>query len=186
MSPTGRMAGFVKTIAAGWRLALDFARCEAGGPASEFALTAPIVIVLLLGTIQVAVIYTANAYLETVAENTARQVMTNQTSSMTQAQFQTNLCNNLTYLFTCANVMVNLATAASNSSISTAAPTFNANGTLANALSYSPPTPGQIGVLQVIYQWPVIGLPLGVKFGNLGNGAYLMMSTQVFMVEQAT
>lgn len=165
---------------------MDFARCEAGGPASEFALTAPIIIVLLLGTIQAAVIYVANAYLETVTESAARQVLTNQSSTASSSAFQTYLCANLTTLFPCSNVMVNLTVAASNSSISTAAPTFDASGTLTTALSYAAPVPGQIMVLQVIYQWPVIGLPLGIKFGNLGNGKYLMMSTQVFMVEQPT
>ena len=68
-------------------------------------------------------------------------------------------------------------------SITTAAPTFNSDGTLKNSLPYQQPTPGQIGVLQVMYQWPVLGLPLGVNFANLGNGTYLMMSTQVFRVE---
>ena len=43
-----------------------------------------------------------------------------------------------------------------------------------------------IGVLQVLYQWPVLGLPLGVNFANLGNGTYLMMSTQVFRVESTS
>ena len=54
---------------------------------------------------------------------------------------------------------------------------------MASTLPYQQPTPGQIGVLQVMYQWPVIGLPLGWNFANLGNGTYLMMSTQVFRVE---
>jgi hypothetical protein len=54
---------------------------------------------------------------------------------------------------------------------------------LANSLTYTQPSSGQIAVLQVLYQWPVIGLPLGWNFANLGNGTYLMMSTQVFIVE---
>jgi hypothetical protein len=79
--------------------------------------------------------------------------------------------------------MVGLAPAASTTSISTAAPAFNANGTLQNALPFTMPSSGQIAVLQVLYQWPVIGLPLGWNFANLGNGTFLMMSTQVFIVE---
>ena len=102
---------------------------------------------------------------------------------MTPAQFQAALCNNITALFNCSSVMISLAPATSTTSISTAAPTFNSNGTLANSLPYTQPVPGQIAVLQVLYQWPVIGLPLGINFANLGNGTYLMMSTQVFMVE---
>jgi Flp pilus assembly protein TadG len=178
------MAALAKIVDSGLRVARDFARREDGGPASEFALTAPIFIAMIFATAQVAIIYLANAYLETAAEDAARLVFTNQATSMTTvSQFQTALCNNLTALFTCSNVMINLAPATSTTSISTAAPTFNSNGTLANSLTYQLPVPGQIGVLQVLYQWPVIGVPLGISFGNLGNGTYLMMSTQVFVVE---
>jgi Flp pilus assembly protein TadG len=177
------MTSLRKIIDAGLRAARAFANRQDGGPASEFALVAPFFIVMMLATVQVGVIYLANAYLETATEDAARLVLTNQTSSMTVAQFQTALCNNITALFNCSNIMVSLAPATSTTSISTAAPTFNANGTLATTLPYTQPIPGQIAVLQVLYQWPVIGLPLGFNFANLGNGTYLMMSTQVFMVE---
>ncbi len=172
-----------KTIEAGLRAAVAFARRQDGTPAIEFALVAPIFIVLIFATAQAAIIYLANAYLETAAEEAARLVLTNQAGSMTAAQFQTALCGNITTLFTCSNVMINLAPATSDTSIVTAAPTFNSNGTLANPLTYTQPTLGQVAVLQVLYQWPVIGLPLGWNFANLGNGTHLMMSTQVFIVE---
>ncbi|MGO9770557.1 MAG: TadE/TadG family type IV pilus assembly protein [Roseiarcus sp.] len=189
------MGSLRKIIGAGLRAAREFARREDGGPASEFVLVAPIIIVLIVGTAQIGVIYLANAYLETAAEDAARMVLTNNavvttttgttttTTPMTAAQFQSAVCGNIGALFTCSNIMVSLAPATSTTSISTAAPAFNANGTLANTLPYTLPTPGQIAVLQVLYQWPVVGLPLGFNFANLGNGTHLMMSTQVFMVE---
>ncbi len=137
------MAFLRKIIDAGLRAARAFARRQDGGPAVEFALIAPIFIVTMLATLQVAVIYLANAYLETAAEDAARLVLTNQTGSMTAAQFQTALCNNITALFNCSNIMVSLAPATSTTSISTAAPTFNSNGTLANSLPYTQPVPGR-------------------------------------------
>lgn len=190
-SVAGRMASLRRIFAAGRRAAAAFARRQDGGPALEFALVAPIFIVLLLATLQVAIIYLANAYLETAAEDAARMVLTNnavtttngQTTPMTAAQFKAAVCSEITTLFTCGNIMVSLAPAASTTSISTAAPAFKANGTLQNALPFTMPSSGQIAVLQVIYQWPVIGLPLGWNFANLGNGTFLMMSTQVFTVE---
>ena len=108
---------------------------------------------------------------------------TQTTTPLTAAQFKSAVCDNVTALFTCSNVMVGLAPATSTTSITTSAPAFNTDGTLQNALPYTLPLPGQIGVLQVMYQWPVIGLPLGFNFANLGNGTHLMMSTQVFIVE---
>ena len=177
------MGIFRRLLEAGRHAAADFARREDGGPAAEFALVAPIFIVVILATVQCAVIYFAQAYLETATEEAARTVLTNNATSMTQAQFQTAVCANMPALFTCSGVMVGLQTAASTCSINTAAPAFNADGTPANTMPYTQPTTGQIGVLQVLYQWPVLGLPLGFSFANLGNGTYLMMSTQVFVVE---
>jgi Flp pilus assembly protein TadG len=190
------MRSLRRLLNAGRRAAVAFATCQDGGPASEFALVAPIFIVVVYATVQCAIIYICNAYLETAAEEAARTVLTNNavttttsgstttTTPMTAAQFQAAVCANLPHLFNCSGVMVGLQPATSTCSINTAAPTFNADGTLQNALTYQLPQSGQIGVLQVLYQWSVLGLPLGVNFANLGNGAYLMMSTQVFMVEQ--
>jgi Flp pilus assembly protein TadG len=177
------MRSLRRLLNAGRRAAAAFATRRDGGPAVEFALVAPIFIVVVYATVQCAIIYICNAYLETGAEEAARQVLTNQATSLTAAQFKTAVCNNMPALFNCASVMVGLQPATSLTSISTVAPTFNSNGTLANSLPYQQPSPGQIGVLQVLYQWPVIGLPLGWNFANLGNGTYLMMSTQVFRVE---
>jgi Flp pilus assembly protein TadG len=177
------MRSLRRLISAGRRAAAAFATRQDGGPAAEFALVAPIFIVVIYATVQCAIIYICNAYLETATEEAARQVLTNQSTSLSAAQFKTAVCNNMPALFNCASVMVGLQPATSTTSISTAAPTFNSNGTLAGTLPYQQPSPGQIGVLQVMYQWPVIGLPLAFNFANLGNGTYLMMSTQVFRVE---
>jgi Flp pilus assembly protein TadG len=178
-----RMAFLRKIIDRGLKTARILARREDGGPSAEFAMMAPIFVVLIFATAQIAIIYLANAYLETAAEDAARLVLTNQTTGMSATQFQAALCNNVTALFTCSNIVVSLTPATSTTSISTVAPSFNSDGSLTTPLPYTPPAQGQIGVLQVLYQWPVIGLPLGFNFANLGNGTYLMMSTQVFMVE---
>ncbi len=177
------MAFLRKMVDAGHRALAEFARRQDGGPAVEFASVAWIIIVLIFVTAQVAVIYFADSYLESAAEEGARLVLTNQTGSMTAAQFKAAICSNITMLFNCSNVMVGLSPVTSNTSINTAVPAFNANGTLASSMPYTQPAQGQIAVLQVLYQWPVVGGPLGFNFVNMGNGTYLMMSTQVFMVE---
>jgi Flp pilus assembly protein TadG len=177
------MRSLRRLFRAGRRAAAAFVGRQDGSPAAEFAMVAPIFIVVIYATVQCAIIYICNAYLETATEEAARTVLTNQATSMTAAQFKTAVCNNMPALFNCSGVIVGLQPATSATSISTAAPTFNSNGTLANSMPYQQPTQGQIGVLQVVYQWPVLGLPLGWNFANLGNGTYLMMSTQVFKVE---
>ena len=179
------MRSLRRLLNAGRRAAAAFATRQAGGPAAEFALVAPIFIAVIYATVQCAIIYICNAYLETGAEAAARQVLTNQDTSLSVTQFKAAVCTNLPHLFNCASVMVGLQSASLTGSISTASPVFNSDGSLKSSLPYQQPTPGQIGVLQVVYQWPVLGLPLGFNFANLGNGTYLMVSTQVFMVGQS-
>ena len=131
------MRSLRRLFSAGRRAAAAFATRRDGGPAAEFALVAPIFIVVIYATVQCAIIYICNAYLETAAEEAARQVLTNQATTLTAAQFQTAVCNKMPALFNCAGVMVGLQPATSSTSISTAAPAFNSNGTLANSLPTS-------------------------------------------------
>jgi len=159
-------------------------RCERGSQAIEFALVAPVVVALLLATLQVAVIFLAKAYLETVTEAAARSVMTNQDNAMTQAQFQAQICQDIGALFNCANLIVELEPAPSTAAqMSTAMPQFTATGALTNPTSFSiAPAPAKM-MLIVMYQWPVYGGPLGLNFANLANGTLLMTSTQIFQLE---
>ena len=164
-----------------------FWRCDKGVNAIEFAFVVPIIIAILLATAQVGVIFIAQAYLNEVAEAGMRTVLTNQANNLTQDQFKSAICSNVTALFNCANLIVELEQAPSTAaSMSTAMPQFDANGNLTQPTTYTlAPAPAQM-LLVVMYQWPVIGGPLGLNFGSLGNGAYLLVSTQVFMIEPPT
>ena len=75
---------------------------------------APIFIIVIFATVQCAIIYFCNASLETVTEEAARQVLTNQSASQTAAQFKTTICNSLPTFFSCSGVLVGLQPASSN------------------------------------------------------------------------
>ncbi len=162
-----------------------FARNESASPAVEFALVFPIFLGVVLATLQAASIFLVEAFFESAAEEAARVVLTNQTGSLTATQFQTEVCNQLTALFTCSQVIVELEPLpAGTTNLSSLLPQFNADGTLAS----TPPVDvtGAAGtdmLLVVMYPWPVYGGPLGLNFANLGSGQMLMSSTQVFRIE---
>jgi Flp pilus assembly protein TadG len=163
-----------------------FWRCDKGVNAVEFALVAPIVIAILLATLQVGVIFFAQAYLETVAEQGARLVLTNQAanSGWTQDQFKQQICSSVKAMFDCNNLIVSLQQApGSPAAIAAAQPQFDVNGNLKGAAPYRLMAAPATMMLVVMYQWPVIGGPLGLNFGSLGNGNYLLISTQIFQVE---
>jgi Flp pilus assembly protein TadG len=161
---------------------------ERGSAAIEFALVFPVFIAVVLATLQAASIFLVKAFFESAAEQAARVVLTNQTETLTAAQFQTEVCNQLTALFNCSQVIVELEPLpAGTTNLSSLLPTFNANGTLVG----SPPidvgakagASGTDMLLVVMYPWPVYGGPLGLNFADLGPGQMLMSSTQVFRIE---
>jgi hypothetical protein len=63
---------------------------------------------VVVATLQAESIFLVKAFFESAAEEAARVVLTNQTETLTVAQFQTEVCNQLTALFTCAQVTVEL------------------------------------------------------------------------------
>jgi Flp pilus assembly protein TadG len=177
-----------------WRRCLAKAvRNTEGMAAVEFAFIAPPFFALLVGILDLALIFTGQAELETATEQAERLVLTGQaqgnaatsTPALTQAQFQQDVCNYLPGLFTCSGVMVDLETVNSFSSANTSSPTltYNSKGQVSNTWQYQAGGPGTIQVLRVMYQWPVFPGPLNLNFANLSNGSYLMIATAVFRNE---
>jgi Flp pilus assembly protein TadG len=161
---------------------------EAGSPAVEFALVFPIFIGIVLATLQAGSIFLVKAFFESGAETAARIVLTNQTSSLTAAQFQTEICNQLTALFNCGQLTVELEPMpAGTTNVGALLPTFDSQGNLVGTptvdVGANAGAAGTDMLLVVMYPWPVYGGPLGLNFSNLGNGAMLMTSTQVFRIE---
>jgi Flp pilus assembly protein TadG len=160
---------------------------DSGATAVEFALVAAPFLALLVGLFQTALVFLAGRELDEAVAQASRSIMTGQaqTSSMTQTQFNTAVCQNIYALFNCNNLMVNVQTYSSFSSANTSAPTlsYNAQGQVTNSWTYSPGGPGDIVVVQVMYQWPVVLGPLGFNLSNLANGDRLLMSTAAFKNE---
>src|ERR1700722_18727145 len=111
------------------RLGRELGGDETGSPAVEFALVFPIFIGVVLATLQAGTIFLAKAYFESGAEQAARGVLTNQTASLTAAQFKTEVCNQLTALFDCGQVTVELEPLpAGTTNLKALLPTFDAHG----------------------------------------------------------
>ncbi len=175
---------FNSVIRLGRKLASD----ETGSPAVEFALVFPIFIAIVLATLQAATIFLVKAFFESSAEQAARVVLTNQTETITAAQFHTEICNQLTALFNCGQVTVALEPLpAGTTNLTALLPTFDSKGNVVGTPTLDVgPNAGAAGtdmLLVVMYPWPVFGGPLGLNFSNLGNGTMLMTSTQVFRIE---
>jgi Flp pilus assembly protein TadG len=168
------------------------AASESGATAVEFGLVAAPFLALLVALLQTAMVFFAGRLLDEITDQASRYIMTGQaqTANMTQAGFKNYLCTGtnttglVNALFTCSNFMINVQNYSSFSSASTTTPTltFN-NGNVSNTWSWSPGNPGDIVVVQVMYQWPIVLGPLGFNLSNLSNGKRLLVSTAVFKNE---
>jgi Flp pilus assembly protein TadG len=172
--PSARLARALR------RLATD----ESAVAAVEFATIAPFLIAILMISVMTGVIYMARSQLDSATQTGARAVMVG--TATTKTQLQTAICGAIGGFFNCSgsNLMVNLNTYNSLSSMSTATPTLTYNGTgaVSNNWTANFGSTGSIMVLQVMYQFPMIGTSL-FNFATQNNGTDLLVSTAVFINE---
>jgi Flp pilus assembly protein TadG len=164
-----------------------FARGSEGAAAVEFALVAAPFLALFIATIQTMLVFFAQRQLDEVVSQASRVIQTGQaqTSGLTQSQFADWVCQKTAIFFTCGNFMINVRSYSTFSSATSATPTltFDANGNVTNSWNYQLGSPGDIVVVQVMYQWPVMLGPLGFNVSNLANGNRLLVSSNIFKRE---
>jgi Flp pilus assembly protein TadG len=157
---------------------------EQGATAVEFALIAPAFLATLIAVLETALFLFAQASLQTAATQAGRLFMTGQAQNLSQSAFKTQVCQNyLPSVFNCSNLIVVVQNYTSFSSASTSAPALYNGSTPVSTWAYSPGTPGQIMVVQLVYPWSVVGGPLGFTLANLPNNAAEMMGVAAFRVE---
>lgn len=170
------------------KLPRRFVRNSDGAAAVEFAMVALPLFAIIFASLQAALVLLAEQELNYATDEAARLVMTGQVSStsgqsgyLTQAQFTQKVCSFLPALFNCSNIMVNMQSASSFSSMSTSAPSYTT--IQQNKWAYSTGSPNTTMILQVMYEWPVFGSLMNFNLANLGNGTRLLMATSAFKNE---
>jgi Flp pilus assembly protein TadG len=167
--------------------ARSFVRSKEGATAVEFALVATPFLALLVAIIQTIVVFFAQRVLDQVVSDASRTIQTGQaqTSGLTQAQFKSWVCQKTVILFSCGNFMVNVQNydAFGSASMTTPTLTFDSGGNVTNSWNYQFGNPGDVVVVQVMYQWPLVLGPLGFTLANLSNGNRLLVSSNVFKRE---
>jgi Flp pilus assembly protein TadG len=150
----------------------------------EFALISLPLIGILVAALQTGIIFFYDQALQTVTTTVARQIMTGQVQSqgLSQAQFQTLVCNAAASKFSCPGLMVDVQSATDFSILNTKPIKiiYDSNGSPTNTFSYAPGIKSSAVILRIMYDWPVIGIPF---LANQSNGAFLMVGTAVFKTE---
>jgi Flp pilus assembly protein TadG len=146
-------------------------RCNRRGSAAvEFALVAPVFIALLFATIETAAVFFASQVLEAGVENTGRLIYTNQVGTMSQADFKQKLCDQVSLLFNCSNLYIDVRSYAQGTPITITDP-IDGSGNFVNNFVFQPPSStSEAAVFRAFYQWPLIVTGLGYNIANIGRG----------------
>jgi Flp pilus assembly protein TadG len=152
-----------------------FRRNRRGSAAVEFALVAPVFFALLFAIIETAIIFFASQVLETVTQDSARQIMTGQAQTQpytTPDDFKTNVvCPLISILFDCQNgISVDVRSYPAFASVNVTDP-IDSSKNFINNMKYCPGKDGDIVVVRLFYQWPLFVTGLGYNIANIGRGS---------------
>lgn len=168
-----------------------FRRNRRGSAVIEFAFVAPIFFALLFAVIETGIMYFAAQVLETGTQDSARLMLTHQAqdANMTQAQFKQDLCNRLSFMFSCDNIYVDVKSYAAGTAINITNPIDGSGNFVSNNFTYQTVPGGSTStvVVRAFYQWPLFVTQLGYNIANLGrdtsNARRLLAATAAFRVE---
>ena len=171
----------------------------------EFAFIAPIFFVLLMGTLEIGIMFFGDFVLQNATNDAARLVRTGQVTGtlpnqtltaaeiaagmvagqpMTQAQFRTYICNDIAPVLACdSNLQVELDSFSSFGAATFPSP-LKADGTLNPTLNgYSPGTVCNVVLLRTFYTWSVITPLLTPFLTNMAGNKHLLTATAAFRNE---
>jgi Flp pilus assembly protein TadG len=164
-------------------------RCNRRASAAvEFAMVAPMFFALMFAIIETALVFYASQVLETALQDSARLIQTGQAQggSYTAAQFKNDVCSRISVMFDCVGgVSVDVQSYPSFGSVNVAPP-IDASKNFTNPNNYNPGGPGDIVVVRLFYQWPLIVTGLGFNIANLSGSKRLLTATAAFQNEPFT
>jgi Flp pilus assembly protein TadG len=147
---------------------------------------------LIMGTLEIAMIYLVSTTLENATADVARQIRTgqlqascmNQTQAQCASGFTSAICGELSWLGSgCStNLYVDVRTFASFSSMSQPSPVTNGDVD-SNKLQFSPGSAGTIVLVRSFYQWTLFTPVLDQLAASLNGGSTLITATAAFKNE---
>ncbi|HEY4264443.1 MAG TPA: TadE family protein [Micropepsaceae bacterium] len=155
-------------------------RENSGAAAAEFAMIAPVFMLLTFAILETSMVFFANMILDNAVIDTGRLIRTGQaqTGSMTQADFRNAVCDQVKILLSCdpTNLLIDVRSFA-NFSGSAFPPALDAAGNLnPNLNAYQPggssdATGSSIVLVRVLYKWQLYTPLFAQYFENMGKGS---------------
>lgn len=179
------LLGNIRSLARAW------ARATGGASAVELALISAPFLLLLFGTIELALVFLLCTSLENATDMAARQVRTGamQTAGgASAAKFKTLVCNNLGWLQAdCStNLYVDVRTFASFQTVTAPDPITKTGSKTSfdpSKLTFNLGNAGDIVVVRTYYTWPLITPLVQQAIQTLSDGKMVISSTAAFRNE---
>ena len=160
-------------------------RDREGSTVVEFALIAPVFFALLFAILETGIMFLAGQVLQTVTQDSARMILTGnaQTASYSSVNFASYVCSQVPALLSCNNISIDVKSYPSFSSISMSNQIDGSGNFINNNLQYTPGNPGDVVVVRLFYQWPLVVTGLGWNSSNLFGNKRLLVGTAAFRNE---
>lgn len=161
------------------------ARNDRGSVAVEFALISVPFFALILAILETAIVFFAGQALETAVGNAARLVRTGQAQedSLSASAFKTKICDELTVLFDCSKLYIDVRKYSTFAAIDLSRPVDSDGNLVTDDFQYTPGNGGDIVIVHAYYEWPIYLNQFGNDLSNLGNGKHLLTAAAAFRNE---
>lgn len=160
-------------------------RGDDAATAVEFALIAFPFIYLLVGIVELSIMFAAMSTLDSATNDAARLIRTGQvqqTSGDPQQMFEELLCSKVSGFLPCANIKYEVITMSGFSDFASYPATFDENGDLDSA-GFNPGSVDDVVLIRTAYRYPLLTPLLGAAFADGPNNTKLMITTVVLETE---
>ncbi|RJF70208.1 pilus assembly protein [Rhodopseudomonas palustris] len=165
--------------------ASTFCRDGRGSAAIEFALVAPPFFALLFAILETGLVFLAGQVLDNATEDAARLIFTGQRQSKTvnADDFKTEVCKRMPPLFDCGGISIDVNSYGLDSPPKSTNPIIVDGKLVTKDFGFKTGNAGDVVVVRLFYQWPLVVTGLGYNIANLSNSKRLLSTTLAFRNE---
>lgn len=157
---------------------------SSGATAVEFALVGFPFIYLLIGIIELSVMFAATSTLDSATNTAARLIRTGQSqmSADPEDTFKTELCNQAKVFLDCSKIKYEVITMSNFSDFASFPPTYDENGDLVST-GFNAGSVDDVVLIRASYSYQLLTPLIGAAFSDGPNNTKRMVTTVVLETE---
>lgn len=156
-----------------------------GSTAIEFAFIAAPFFILILATLEIALVFFAGSVIEDAVSETARQIRTGQlqTSGGTEATFRSAVCERVSVIADCDKLRIDVRTFQNFSSTDFSSPLDSEGEIDDSGFTFAPGGAGDVVVVRAFYPWQIFTPSLGLGLANMSGNRRMIATATAFRNE---